>query len=352
MIGGSWEYPAANYSRRKQIWQAHVSYTKGFLWFMSSDASVPKNVSEAFATQWGYCGDEFAETEEAMGGAHFPPQLYIREARRLVGDEVFTQGDALNKTGRGNLSVGMGCYNFDSHCEERYACDPKTSPACTMYNRTYLAVQCGTAVPNPGVYQMPLSVLLPKRAEATNLLSPVCSSASHVAYATLRMEPQFMILGEAAGLVAALSVKRGGNAAVQDIDTAALRRELVADGAKLDPSPPGPPKPKCGGSFAGHCTKGRCIPSAQCSSKARPATCAAACKPLNPSEWLAIKGQFHVNATSVAVEASPSTWLKKSEVISGELPAAMKKQVHHGQTFPLSAPPVMLDALYWLVDLE
>ena len=352
MIGGSWEYPTANYTRRRQIWQAHVSYTKGFLWFMSSDESVPESISQQFATSWGYCGDEFFDTEEAMGGPHFPPQLYVREARRLVGDQVFTQVDALNKTPRGNLSIGMGCYNFDSHCEERYACDPETSPTCTMYNKTYLAVQCGTAVPNPGVYQMPLSVLLPKRTEVSNLLSPVCSSASHVAYATLRMEPQFMILGEAAGLVAALSVQHEGRAAVQDVDTAILRRELIASGAKLDPNPPGPPQPRCQGSFAGQCIAGRCIASARCSSKSHPVTCAAACKPLKPTEWLAIKGQFLFEKTSITVLASPFTWLKKSELISGELPAIMKKQVHHGQTLELSTPPTMLDSLYWVVDLE
>lgn len=114
MIGGSWEYPEADYAQRKVIWQEHVDYTKEFLWFMSSDASVPANVRRQYAEEWGYCGDEFADTDS------FPPQLYIREARRLVGDRVFTQNDAMNKTPRGNLSIGMGCYGFDSHCEERY----------------------------------------------------------------------------------------------------------------------------------------------------------------------------------------------------------------------------------------
>jgi hypothetical protein len=156
MIGGSWDYPEADYTQRKKIWEEHVSYTKGFLWFMSSDASVPADVRQKYAEEWGYCGDEFPETD------HFPPQLYIREARRLVGDRVFTQNDAMNKTPLGNLSVGMGCYNFDSHCEERYACDPSKNSDCKLYDTAYVAVQCGCNVPNPGVYQMPLWLLFPK----------------------------------------------------------------------------------------------------------------------------------------------------------------------------------------------
>jgi hypothetical protein len=82
---------------------------------MSSDPSVPEVVRSEYATKWGYCGDEFPETD------HFPPQLYIREARRLVGGHVFSQNDVQQARTKplGNLSIGMGCYNFDSHCEER-----------------------------------------------------------------------------------------------------------------------------------------------------------------------------------------------------------------------------------------
>ena len=153
---------------------------------MSSDASVPADVREKYRDVWGYCSDEFADSEPP----HFPSQLYIREARRLVGERVFTQLAALDKTPLGNLSVGMGCYNFDSHCEERYACaDPEL---CKLYDKPYVAVQCGCNLPPPGVYQMPLWILYPKKQQATNLLVPVCNSASHVAYATVRMEPQFV----------------------------------------------------------------------------------------------------------------------------------------------------------------
>jgi hypothetical protein len=89
--------------------------------------SNPNPPTPRYANTWGYCGDEFTETD------HFPPQLYVREARRLVGDTVFTQNSAMDKAPLGNVSIGMGCYNFDSHCEERYACDPATDDRCKQH---------------------------------------------------------------------------------------------------------------------------------------------------------------------------------------------------------------------------
>lgn len=114
MIGGSWGYPNATYEKRRQIWQAHVNYTEGFLWFMSSDASVPASVRTAFREEWGYCGDEFPPGSHP-GPPHFPPQLYVREARRLVGGQVLTQNVVVEKAPLGNVSIGMGCYNFDRY---------------------------------------------------------------------------------------------------------------------------------------------------------------------------------------------------------------------------------------------
>jgi hypothetical protein len=226
MIGNSWEYPEADYDRRAQIWQEHISYTKGFLWFMSSDESVPDHVRDSYRNEWGFCGDEFSETD------HFSPQLYVREARRLVGDHVFSQSDVLDGKPLEDSSIGMGCYGFDSHCEERYACTDTSE--CTLYDRPYVAVQCGTDAPNPDVYQLPLSLIMPKRSEVSNLLVSVCVSASHVAYATVRMEPQYMIMGHAAGAVAAISIL-DSTERVQNVDADHVRKALLKDGQIVSP---------------------------------------------------------------------------------------------------------------------
>lgn len=125
----------------------------------------------------------------------------------------------------------MGCYSFDSHCEERYACaDPDE---CTVYETPYVNLQCGCGgLDNPGIYQMPIWLLYPKKNQVTNLLVPVCSSASHVAYSTVRMEPQLMILGHAAGVIAALSVSTRLDA-VQDVEKSVISQFLRADGQLL-----------------------------------------------------------------------------------------------------------------------
>jgi len=363
MIGGSWGYPEANYTERKQIWQAHVDYTKGFLWFMSSDSSVPLEVRTAHASDWGLCGDEFHETD------HFPPQLYVREARRLVGDHVFTQNDVLNKTALGNMSIGMGCYGFDSHCEKRYPCDPSTNPACVEHNKTYVEVECSIIAGSgsPGVYQMPLTLLFPKRAEVTNLLVPVCNSASHVAYATVRMEPQFMILGHAAGVVAALTVtSRDDAAAVQDVDTAVVRALLSSDGALLDLPPPPPPAPlgyACvGGSGSGGDGGGDDVSEAlrqpvclitTSKHSYKSSTCDGHCPALDKDGWVLLKEHWKVSSDMLqaTVTAVKGTFLKKSEAISSSLPSEDTRAVPYGTTERFSKPLASLDAVYWLGDL-
>ena len=226
-MGQSAEYPEADYDRRDEIWQDHVTYTKEYLWFMSSDPSVPDHVRHSFREDWGYCGDEFPDTD------HFPPQLYVREARRLVGEQVLTQNAVLNKKDLGNESIGMGCYGFDSHCVSRYACtDPGLG--CRLYDKPFVATAAGTGIlASPGIYQIPWSVLLPQKSQVTNLLVSVCVSASHVAYSTVRMEPQYMIMGHAAGVVAALALRDAGtssSAVVHDVDVGHLQGQVLQDG--------------------------------------------------------------------------------------------------------------------------
>jgi hypothetical protein len=211
-IGGSYEYPEGTYAARAKIRQAHVDYIQGFLYFLGTDTRIPKTLS-AEMKEWGLCKDEFTDND------HWPYQLYVREARRMVGEYVMSQKDIQTDLTKPD-SIGMGSYNSDSHNVQRRPTED------------------GSAVENEGdmqvavkPYEIPYRLLLPKRTQATNLLVPVCFSATHVAYSTLRMEPQYMIVGHAAGVAAKIAIER--KQAVQDVDTKALAAKLLAQGAVL-----------------------------------------------------------------------------------------------------------------------
>jgi hypothetical protein len=204
-IGGSWNYPEADYEARQKIWQEHKDYVAGFLYFLANDAQVPEALQKEVG-RWGLAKDEFTDTE------NWPRQLYVREARRMIGEYVMTQKDIQTELAKED-SIGMGSYNSDSHNVQR------------------VVTPDGTAVENEGdmqvpvkPYQIPYRILLPKRQQATNLLVPVCFSASHVAYSTLRMEPQYMIVGQAAGVAAKMAIEK--RVAVQDVDLAKLTARL------------------------------------------------------------------------------------------------------------------------------
>ncbi|MCX8130494.1 MAG: FAD-dependent oxidoreductase [Clostridia bacterium] len=210
-IGGSWDYPEADYKTRKDISNAHKNYIQGFLYFLANDSQVPKELRQD-ASKWGLAKDEFKDNN------NWPYQLYIREAKRMTGEYVMTQND-IQKNLTKSDSVGMGSYNSDSHNVQRYA----TSTGHVL-NEGDMQVKV-----NP--YQIPYRVMLPKRSEVTNILVPVCFSASHVAYSTLRMEPQYMIMGHAAGIAARLAID--GNCSVQDIKISALQQKLIDQKAIL-----------------------------------------------------------------------------------------------------------------------
>ncbi len=211
-IGGSWKYPEASYHERDQIWQAHREYVAGFLYFLANDSQVPDSLRSE-VSQWGLAKDEFVEN------GNWPYQLYIREARRMVGEYVMTQKDIQKDLTKPD-SIGMGSYNSDSHNVQRFATSNGTAE-----NEGDMQVPVKP-------YQIPYRTLLPKRQQATNLLVPVCFSASHVAYSTLRMEPQYMIIGQAAGVAARLAVKQ--QSPVQDIDVQLLRSKLKSQRAVLN----------------------------------------------------------------------------------------------------------------------
>jgi hypothetical protein len=203
-LGGSWDYPEADYRTRAKIWQAHVDYVAGFFYFLAHDPRAPKQL-QAEVNRWGLAKDEFTDT------GNWPHQLYIREARRMVGEYVMSQKDIQTELTKPDV-IGMGSYNSDSHNVQRIA------------NAEGFAENEGDMQVPVTPYQIPYRVMLPKRAEATNLLVPVCFSASHVAYSTLRMEPQYMIIGHAAGVAAKMAIEK--RSSVQEIDAKALGAKL------------------------------------------------------------------------------------------------------------------------------
>ena len=216
-IGKNWAYPEADYSTRAKIWREHVEYTAGFLYFLAHDPRVPEPLHSE-VNEWGLAKDEFTDTD------HWPGQLYIREARRMVGEYVMIQKDLQTDLTKPD-PVGMGSYNSDSHNIQR------------IVTKDGFVMNEGDMQVPVKPYQIPYRVMTPKRSEARNLLVPVCVSASHVAYSSLRMEPQYMIMGQAAGVAASMAIK--GRVAVQEIDTSALTRALVEQGAVMDYCNPG-----------------------------------------------------------------------------------------------------------------
>ena len=213
-IGANWAYPAADADARRAIAADHVAYTRGFLYFLANDPRVPPGLAAEVA-RWGLAKDEFVAND------HWPHQLYVREARRLRGAVVMTQADIMADRDKPD-AVALGSYNADSHHVQR-----TIQPDGSVRNEGDFQVKVRP-------YAIPYRSLTPRREDATNLLVPVCLSASHVAYGTIRMEPVYMILGEAAGTAAALAA--AGQLAVQDVPVDRLQALLRERGAVLHPA--------------------------------------------------------------------------------------------------------------------
>jgi hypothetical protein len=211
-IGYNYDYPEASYARRREIVAEHRTYQQGLIWFVANDPRIPKEVQERFNT-WGLARDEFVDN------GHWPHQLYIREARRMVGLHVMTEN---HLTGREPTpeSVGMGSYTIDSHNVQRYI-----TPEGQVQNEGDIGVH----LKEP--YTISFGSLVPKRGQVANLLVPVACSATHIAYGSIRMEPVFMILGQSAATAAALALDFG--IPVQDVPYEKLRARLLADGQVL-----------------------------------------------------------------------------------------------------------------------
>ena len=212
-IGMNWDYPEASYERRKEIIKEHINYQKGLLYFMSTDLRLPAWVRDTM-NKWGYSGDEFTDN------GYWPYNIYVREARRMVGKYVMTENDVLVKRAVPN-PIGMGSYTMDSHNVQRY-----------VTSEGFVQNEGDLGVNAPKPYQIDFGSIMPKKEECMNLLVPVCVSSSHIAYGSIRMEPVFMILGQSAGTIASLAIKAGKN--IHELSYNEIRTKLIADGQILD----------------------------------------------------------------------------------------------------------------------
>jgi hypothetical protein len=212
-IGRSWDYPEASYARRREILQEHVEYQQGWLYFIANDPRMPEDVRSAMA-KWGLAKDEFKDN------GNWPHQIYVREARRMIGRYVMTENELLKRRSTPE-SVGMGSYGIDSHNIQRYI-----TPDGYVQNEGDIGVSTN------GPYQISYGSLVPRKGQAANLLVPVAVSSSHIAYGSIRMEPVFMILGQSAATAAAMAID--AKIPVQDVPYDQLRIRLLADGQVLE----------------------------------------------------------------------------------------------------------------------
>jgi hypothetical protein len=216
--GASWAYPEASYERRRQIWDEHLTWAQGLLYFLQTDPSVPQTIRDQ-ANHWGLPKDEFLDT------GHWPNQLYIREGRRMLGEYVLTQNDLENLRGKYD-SIGMAGYNIDIREVEWLAHRVYVFPKVInqVFTEGYLSMPVQP-------WEIPYRALLPVEEEASNLLVTACISASTIAYASFRMEPNYMIAGESAGTAAALAIK--GQRPIHKVDIEELQKQLRQDGQIL-----------------------------------------------------------------------------------------------------------------------
>jgi hypothetical protein len=217
------DYPDGDWARRSEIWKFHQDFLVNFVHFLKTDPVVPQRVRER-AENLRFEPGDFDKT----GG--WPHQLYVRQARRMVSDYVVTQNDMAAKT-KPEHSVGLASYGVDDW------------PYATVVQDGMVALQGGEFSilyldegKQDGSYAIPYEAIVPRRGECTNLLVPVCVSASHIAMTSIRMEPVWMVLGESAGVAAAMAATR--DIAVQDVPYAELRPKLLEIGQKLDVLPP------------------------------------------------------------------------------------------------------------------
>ncbi len=207
-IGRNYDYPEADYATREKIIQDHVDYQQGLMWTLANHPRVPKELQEE-VNRWGLAKDEF------LDNGNWPHQIYVREARRMVSDYVMSERNCHGQRSATD-AVGLAAYTMDSHNTQRYVDE-------NGHARNEGDVQVGGFGPYPISYRS----IVPKESECSNLFVPVCLSASHIAFGSIRMEPVFMVLGQSAATAACFAIDDG--VSVQQVDYAKLRERLLAE---------------------------------------------------------------------------------------------------------------------------
>lgn len=211
-IGQNYDYIEESYAEREKNIRRHLQYQQGLLWTLISNPRVPENIRKEVG-RWGVCKDEFIDSEG------WQRQLYIREGRRMIGSYVMTQD---NCQGRriAEDSVALAAYTMDSHNVQRYV-DSEGRV------RNEGDVQVGGFLP----YQISFRSIVPRQTECGNMLVPVCLSASHIAFGSIRMEPVFMVLGQVSATAASLAIDK--SSAIQEVEYSKLKDRLLSDRCKL-----------------------------------------------------------------------------------------------------------------------
>ncbi len=212
-VGKSWDYAEADYETREKIAEEHKNWQRGLLWTLQHHHRIKPVLREFFAS-FGLAKDEFADNH------NWPYQLYVREARRMVSNAIITENIALGHT-RFEDAIGLGSYHIDSHAIKNFVADDG-----------YLMTEGCLFQKLDAPYAISYRAIVPRASEALNLLVPVCLSATHVAYGSIRMEPNLMVLGQSAATAAALAIDM--NIAVADLPYELLKERLLLDGQVLE----------------------------------------------------------------------------------------------------------------------
>jgi hypothetical protein len=219
LLGASDAWPGSNSADRKIIWKRFQNYTLGLIHFLRTDPVVPARLRSDIQ-RWGLCRDEFVDN------GHWPPILYIREARRMQGVYLLKQNDILTEVRKAD-SIGVVSFPIDSHdCQRLPTADGGIVNEGTIFPRHIPGRKIGQP------YEVPYRCITPLASECENLLTPVCLSSTHVAMCSIRVEPAWIVIGQSSGIAAHLAA--AGNHPVQAVDYPQLRQRLLAQKQIVD----------------------------------------------------------------------------------------------------------------------